>query len=327
MLNTDIYLSHPLGTVFHIVPSNVDTIFLYSICISLLCGNKNIIRASSTINSVVGFIIEILNKVIAENKLFNEYIHIISYGHDDEINQYLSEKSKCRIIWGGNHTVNYFKNIHPNVYTKDIFFPNKISHSLLNCHVYCSSTSKEKSEVARLFFNDAYLFDQMGCSSPRIIYVLGSQENKNKFMDSFYEELSKHTAERYRENTMALSTLKFNALITDSLNLNPLKVLKHNNSIYFIEISGRDKIGINCGGGYFFIKHITKPAQIISDISEKTQTLTHYGFGKEELMSLHHLFFGKQIDRIVPIGQALSFDYVWDGMNLFDELTRKRKIY
>jgi hypothetical protein len=34
------------GVAFHIAPSNVDTIFLYSLIISLLVGNRNIVRVS-----------------------------------------------------------------------------------------------------------------------------------------------------------------------------------------------------------------------------------------------------------------------------------------
>jgi len=30
----------------------------------------------------------------------------------------------------------------------------------------------------------------------------------------------------------------------------------------------------------------------------------------------------KGVDRIVPIGHTMDFDFIWDGYNLFDELTR-----
>ena len=38
------YLLLSRGVVFHIAPKNVDTIFVYSFVLSLLCANKNIIR-------------------------------------------------------------------------------------------------------------------------------------------------------------------------------------------------------------------------------------------------------------------------------------------
>ena len=40
----------PRGTVLHIAPSNVDTIFVYSWFLSLLTGNRNIVRFSSKVS-------------------------------------------------------------------------------------------------------------------------------------------------------------------------------------------------------------------------------------------------------------------------------------
>ena len=51
-LNSKNLFLKPKGLVFHVTPSNVDTIFIYSWIISLLCGNKNIIRISSKNKSI-----------------------------------------------------------------------------------------------------------------------------------------------------------------------------------------------------------------------------------------------------------------------------------
>lgn len=37
----------PLGMLYHSAPANVDSLFVYSGILSLLCGNKNVIRLSS----------------------------------------------------------------------------------------------------------------------------------------------------------------------------------------------------------------------------------------------------------------------------------------
>ena len=34
----------------------------------------------------------------------------------------------------------------------------------------------------------------------------------------------------------------------------------------------------------------------------------------------------KGVDRIVPIGKTMDFDFIWDGYNLFDSFTRKISI-
>src|SRR6185312_13535822 len=145
------YSVNPLGKVFHVAPSNVDTIFLYSLCISLLMGNVNIVRVSSSFNSpVVDFIITCINKALEENefKVLKQYIRIITYGHDEKINNFISTNVNGRVIWGGDSTVLHFKNIATSVYTKDILFPNRISYSLFKASAYNNATTEAKQVCA-----------------------------------------------------------------------------------------------------------------------------------------------------------------------------------
>jgi hypothetical protein len=44
---------------------------------------------------------------------------------------------------------------------------------------------------------------------------------------------------------------------------------------------------------------------------------------ESELKTIIEFANGESIDRIVKIGNALNFDYIWDGYNLFDELSKK----
>ena len=55
------FIQVPLGKIFHIAPSNVDTIFLYSSLIALLCGNICFIRISSNKTAQLDFVIEKLD--------------------------------------------------------------------------------------------------------------------------------------------------------------------------------------------------------------------------------------------------------------------------
>ncbi|RKI98870.1 acyl-CoA reductase, partial [Butyricicoccus sp. 1XD8-22] len=78
----------------------------------------------------------------------------------------------------------------------------------------------------------------------------------------------------------------------------------------------------HCGGGLFFeyqINHLKELAQIIID---KDQTLTYFGFEHKEIEELVSLIQTRGLDRIVPIGQALNFDGVWDGQNFLKSFTR-----
>ncbi|MFC7104470.1 hypothetical protein ACFQQB_30900 [Nonomuraea rubra] len=50
--------------------------------------------------------------------------------------------------------------------------------------------------------------------------------------------------------------------------------------------------------------------------------MTHFGFGQDELEELARGLAGRGVDRMVPVGSALSFHRVWDGVDLPAEFTR-----
>ena len=326
LLKNPNYRTHPLGLVFHIAPSNVDTIFLYSAGISLLMGNRNITRISSQSTPVVDFILSCIRSCMARSEfaVFEQYFKVITYEHDEATSTFFSKNSDCRVIWGGDNTVNYFRSLPSSVQTKDIFFPNRVSYAIFKAKEFLKASEKERQEVVHKFYNDAYVFDQMGCSSPKIIYVFGTNAEKEKFLEVFYKDLDVITRERYSEHAAGLSTIKFNALAGDVISHDVIQVKRDDSTIYLLEVKTNEMPDFNCGGGYFYVKHLQELKEIKSDIFSNSQTLAYFGLDAKELDALHTALKGKRIDRIVPVGEALSFHYIWDGINLFDELSRKR---
>ena len=61
---------------------------------------------------------------------------------------------------------------------------------------------------------------------------------------------------------------------------------------------------------------------LVGLISRKDQTLSCFGFGREELETFVRRLAGRGIDRVVPFGSALAFSAVWDGYDLPAEFTR-----
>ena len=65
------YVLLPLGKTFHIAPSNVDTIFVYSWLISMLMGNINVIRISSRISEQIDCLIGLIDNTLGEKRFEN----------------------------------------------------------------------------------------------------------------------------------------------------------------------------------------------------------------------------------------------------------------
>ena len=323
------YAVEPLGVVFHICPSNVDTMFVYSLAISLLLGNKNIVRISSRLDSdSIDYFINKLNTVLAtpEYHIFSDYLLFITYEHDDEISGYLSLLADARIIWGGDQTINLFRKYRTKPRTKDIVFADRLSIAVFKSSAYLSLSGKEKRELARQFYNDSYTFDQKGCSSPQTVFVLGDDHDNNLFLNELYNHLLDLADQFYSNDIYSLASLKFNFLSENALDNKIGNVLFQSNYVVFAEMDEKDQIHKSCGGGFFYINKINNLSQIESYLTKKIQTLSYFGLNDEDLQSIVYLSYTKGIDRIVPIGTALNFDFIWDGYNLLDELCCKKRV-
>ena len=75
----------------------------------------------------------------------------------------------CRLIWGGNHTIEKFKKYKIKPYCKDINFFDRFSFSLINSEKITKLSSADLDSLAQKFYLDTYLINQAACSSPILI--------------------------------------------------------------------------------------------------------------------------------------------------------------
>jgi hypothetical protein len=103
----------PRGIVFQIAPSNVDTMFVYPWFLSMLVGNRNIVRVSSQLNAQTGVLLELINRLLDDQAFANlrERILIVTYEHSEEISAGFSSVCDLRMIWGGDATVSRIRAI------------------------------------------------------------------------------------------------------------------------------------------------------------------------------------------------------------------------
>jgi hypothetical protein len=324
---SEIYNTSPLGKVFHICPANVDTMFIYSLTVSVLMGNKNLLRVSSRMDAPhVSILFEIINNTIGQEKyyVFKDYINIISYPHSNVISTSISENVNVRVIWGGDQTIKTFKVFKAAPRAKDIVFADRVSMLCMDCKAYNHLQNDDLKVVLRNFYNDAYTFNQMGCSSPQTIYFIGSIKDYDTCIIKFQKEAAEFLHLNYENDISSLASLKLNRMVDDAID-NILLSQTGDNYLKLIELNSEtDESKLHgCGGGYFYFKHIESAKELCNLYHPKVQTICYFGLSKDDLQILIDLSNGEGIDRIVPLGQALNFYYIWDGYNLFDELSKK----
>ena len=95
------------------------------------------------------------------------------------------------------------------------------------------------------------------------------------------------------------------------------------NYLYLVNLNSIDDIeNIRGKNGIFYIKKIKNIVELKKYISEKCQTITYLGFSKKEMLEFVKKNHLNGVDRIVPIGQAMNIDVIWDGYETLKHLSR-----
>jgi len=320
----------PRGIALHIAPSNVESIFLYSWALSLLAGNINIVRVSQSQSEQTNLLFDTIRECV-QFKGYKEIGRkniILTYQHNEELNAFLSARSDVRVLWGGDETISAIRSLSAKPTTKDISFADKYSYCIIKASEYLKLDVEKSAEIGRLFVNDAYWFDQMACSSPRIVYFVGSSSECLEARQNFWRTVAEGLHMRQMSDTMSVAMNKliflYEAVIEDVSLLGNTTFEYDKPAVVRIADIDRDRLpSAHCGGGFFWECFIEKLFDLSSAIHRKDQTLTYFGFEKSELKEFVLSVRGKGIDRVVPIGQAMDFSPIWDGYVLLNELTKR----
>lgn len=317
------------GVALHFAPANVDSIFLYSWFISLLLGNGNIIRVSQHRKPQVNLLLAKIN-VVLEQPRFNPILNrslVLSYEHDDLLTQTLSECCQLRVLWGGDESVRLLRAIPMNPVGKEIVFANRFSLAVFNAE---EVTRLERDQLAKLssqFCNDCYWFDQMACSSPRLVVWIGGKVSCRSAQELFWPEVMVELSKRgieYPEviglNKLVSAYVAAGKGLADQIHSDITGPVAR---IHLATLETSEFRGIECGGGFFCESEIPELNHLSAFLTERDQTLSYFGFQATELKSLARSFPARAIDRIVPIGSALDFSIVWDGNNLLQCFSRE----
>lgn len=319
----------PRGVAFHVAPSNVDSIFLYSWALSMLAGNINIVRVSQSHSEQITLLFDVI-RVCMQFERYNAVAKrniILTYQHDEAISAFLSERADVRILWGGDETITTIRSLPSKPTTKDVAFADKFSYCVIKAAAYIQLKEEKRKEIGRLFYNDSYWFDQMACSSPRIVYFIGDTASCEAASSSFWEKVADELKQRRVEDTMSVAMNKLVFLYESALEdinlINPENFEYDKPAVVRIAMNDMHIPSEHCGGGFFFECFLGNWDELILVVQAKDQTVTYFGFEKKTLQDFIISVGGKGIDRIVPIGQAMNFSPVWDGYVLLNELTKR----
>lgn len=313
----------PRGLVFHIPPANVDTIFIYSLILSLICGNKNLVRLSSRTTQGSDLMIDLLNQSLKNYPNISANVCMISYPHNRQITDKISTKTDTRVIWGGDNTIRSVRESTLPVHSTELAFADRFSMAAIKNSAYTPLQESDKDKLVEQFYNDSYWFDQMGCSSPRLLIWVGD-ENSEENLSDFFLRLERLTSTKHYLTETSTVIAKISASYSTAIDADKSTIHTYGNNVTVVKTEDFPQIrGEFCGGGLFHVWKTDNLTNLITHLERKDQTLTVFGFTVEELQTFVHGTAGRGIDRIVEFGAALDFNRFWDGNDLLQSFTRR----
>jgi Acyl-CoA reductase (LuxC) len=317
------------GLVFQIAPSNVDTLFVYSWFLSMLSGNTNIVRISTSSNRQLELLLHTINK-LCEKQMFeaiSKRFEIIRYEYDDSVTEYFSLRCDVRLIWGGDTTVNSIRRIPLRPGAAELTFPDRFSLCLINADEFLKGNGKGK--LLEGFYNDTYWFGQMACASPRLVCWVGGAEGVEEARTIFWRELQREIARKRPALAMSSGVDKLVAAYSIAMCNRHVRIEEDGanmaNRIFF-ERPGDMRRDVHCGGGLFYEMRLDSLERLAEFAVRKDQTVSVFGFSGKEIKDFILEYRPEGIDRFVAIGKALDFSPVWDGHDLLREFCREIEI-
>jgi len=312
------------GLIFHICPSNVPTNFIYSFFFGLLSGNSNIVKVPSKDFKEKKIILSVVKSLFNRKKYINlkKANCFIQYNDKDEITKKISSICDARVIWGSNKTVNDIRKMWIPERAIDLTFPDRYSLSVINLDRLKKEKSDQVKLLAKRFYYDGYMMNQLACNSPHFVFWTG-KINK-KLQDYFWSQLSKIVEKKFVFDDVHVVD-KYTNLMENIINQKDFKNIKmFKNNLYVIDPGSKTNQIENIRGinGTFFQKNINQIKDLKNFITKKCQTVSYFGFTKDQLkyFLLNNNLLG--IDRVVPIGKAPEIDIVWDGYETTKSLSR-----
>jgi len=316
-------LRAPRGLAFHVPPANVEVMAMYSLALSMLAGNRNLVRISSRAGVAAERVCAALEAALTDHPDVRAGTAVLSWGHELEPTELCSAACDVRVLWGGDETVARLRAVPTAPGARDIAFVDRFSMAALEAGAWLSASSRARDGIAAQLYNDAYWYDQQGCSSPRLIVWCGAAQGARRAADGLYARLETAISERGYELPLGAVTGKL-AWVAGAAIDRPLeRVQSFGNALTVLTLSTLDGFDRDHpGGGTFLQAFVPSLGELAPHVTRRDQTLAVFGFERSELERFAGLVAGRGIDRIVPLGQALRFDHRWDGMDLLSELTR-----
>lgn len=313
----------PAGLVFHVTPANVDTMFLYSWALAYLAGNANAVRLTTRASPLTEDLLACVGAVFGRHPAACRGNVFVTYGHDDTISARLSAACDTRLLWGGDETVRRLRAVPLNPHAAERAFASKRSLAVMGAEAYRALDGTGRDRLAERMAADLAPFGQMACSSPHVLYWIGSAEGVSAQPEDFAVRLETAMAAKSASPDFGWAVRRLNFAFAAAADGTAVAMRHHpHTTAVRAEDAARAEPVETCGAGLLTQTSCGSVGEVARLLRRDHQTITHFGLSESERGELAREAGKAGVDRVVPIGRALDFGAVWDGYTLWADLTR-----
>jgi len=305
------------GIAFHLPPANVDTIFLYSWVIAFLTGNVNVTRLPSVLGQLMDRALDILIDLLAEGGFTDVFV---SYPASEAINRTVSSVSDLRLVWGGDAKARIFSVLPLRLDGRALVFPDRYSYSVVDGTHLAALDPGSNEALAQRLFNDVFVFGQMACSSPHVLHVVGAHESHGDAVHRLLAEVDRIARRGGGSVDPAHGIEKFAVATQLAAEGIVVSVERFSTELTATRLAAPGSVSV--GGGFLGVCYLSGLDDLIDRIEDRDHTLSYEGFPREMMEAFARSAAPRGFRRIVPIGQSLNFDTVWDGNDLLRDSVR-----
>ena len=181
--------------------------------------------------------------------------------------------------------------------------------------------NQDADDVAKGFYTDTYYTDQNACSSPRLVVWLGNK--KEEARKRFWEKMNELVMSKYEMKPIQ-AVDKYTSMSMVAMGKQGAKLVSDNNYVVRVEVESlySDLMEYKNGGGYFFEYEAESLEEIVPVLTKQCQTISVLGIEKKEVLNVVYKYGVRGVDRIVPLGQTMGLEFIWDGFKMIETMSR-----
>ena len=313
------------GTVLHIAPANIPVNFAFSFLMGFLSGNINYVRVPTTPYPQVDLIVGAIDDILADSAFENlgQRVNFFTCERDHPALVRMVGEASGLVVWGGDTTVAKFKAMDKPISAVELYFPDRVSSALLAARAIKDLDENDLTKLCDRFFNDTFLVDQNACSSPSMLFWVGENRARHTAKQRFWNRFSERLAGKYELEPVRMMDKHLDVMSMVAKLERPASLSDRGDIIW--RFDDKDLAGSRFRFGNFLEFDIDEIGQVIDHLRPNEQTITQFGLLSRDIFEALAAS-GRMVDRIVPIGDALSMSMHWDGKQVLSLLSRQVEI-